>query len=78
MNIEWNKSLISFSPTRKLVKRIPKLEKEIKKINKHHLKKKGIFITARVHPGEPQSSWVLQGFVAFLVSNNPVAQKLRK
>ena len=72
------KSLLNFSPTRKMVKRIPKLEKVLKTINKYHSHKKGVFISARVHPGEPQSSWVLQGLVEFLISSDPCAIKLRK
>jgi murein tripeptide amidase MpaA len=72
------KSLLDFSPSRRLAKKAPKLEKILKTINKYHSNKKGIFISARVHPGEPQSSWVLQGLVEFLVSSDPLAVKLRK
>ena len=61
-----------------MVKRKPKLEKQLKSVNKHHSKKKGVFLTARVHPGEPQSSWVCQGFIEFLVSDHPSAKILRK
>ena len=34
-------------------------------------------ITARVHPGEAQSSWVMQGFLEFILSDDPLAIKLR-
>ena len=44
---------------------------------KHHNHKQGIVITSRVHPGEAQSSWVVQGLIEFLLSNDPVAIKLR-
>ena len=47
-------------------------------MNKHHLKKKGVVISARVHPGEPQSSWVVQGLIEFLISSDPIAINLRK
>lgn len=72
------KNLIDFSPARKMLKRMPKLEKLVKQVHKHHSHKKGIFITARVHPGEPQASWVCQGIIQFLVSDDPVAIELRK
>uniref|UniRef100_A0A914XYK4 Cytosolic carboxypeptidase N-terminal domain-containing protein n=1 Tax=Panagrolaimus superbus TaxID=310955 RepID=A0A914XYK4_9BILA len=41
-------------------------------------KQKIIFITARVHPGETPSSFVLHGFLEFLVSNDSRAKKLRE
>ncbi|CAI2365726.1 unnamed protein product [Moneuplotes crassus] len=55
-----------------------KLERNFKTINKIHGTKKGIVISSRVHPGEAQSSWVMQGLIEFLVSNDPVAVQLRK
>uniref|UniRef100_A0A7E4VZK9 Peptidase_M14 domain-containing protein n=1 Tax=Panagrellus redivivus TaxID=6233 RepID=A0A7E4VZK9_PANRE len=36
-----------------------------------------VFITARVHPGETPSSFVMHGFIDFLVSNDPRAEALR-
>lgn len=42
-----------------------------------HKHKKGVVITARVHPGEAQSSFIVQGLIEFLLSNDPVAVKLR-
>ncbi|KAG7163114.1 Cytosolic carboxypeptidase-like protein 5-like, partial [Homarus americanus] len=39
--------------------------------------KKVVFVSARVHPGETSSSFVLNGFLNFIVSNDPRAVKLR-
>ena len=39
---------------------------------------KGVVITSRVHPGEAQSSWVIQGLIEFLLSSDPIAVELRK
>jgi murein tripeptide amidase MpaA len=41
-----------------------------------HFHKKTIFITSRVHPGEPQSSHMLQGMLEYLISDE--AAELRK
>ena len=40
--------------------------------------KKAIIFTARVHPGESSSSFVIQGLIEFLISNEPRAINLRK
>ena len=40
--------------------------------------KKAIIFTARVHPGESSSSFVIQGLIEFLLSNEPKAISLRK
>ncbi|KFP42830.1 Cytosolic carboxypeptidase 1, partial [Chlamydotis macqueenii] len=37
-----------------------------------------IFLTARVHPGETNASWVMKGTLEYLMSNNPSAQCLRE
>jgi hypothetical protein len=34
-------------------------------------------ITGRIHPGEPHSSFVVEGFIKFLLSDNPEANLLR-
>lgn len=39
--------------------------------------KKVVFVSGRVHPGETSSSFVLNGFLNFIVSNDPRAVKLR-
>lgn len=43
---------------------------------KDHGQKKGIFITSRVHPGEPQASFMLDGLIDYLLS--PAADQIRK
>ncbi|XP_071941889.1 uncharacterized protein [Antedon mediterranea] len=40
--------------------------------------KKGVVITARVHPGETNSSWIMKGVIDFLTSLDHDAQELRK
>ena len=40
--------------------------------------KKAIIFTGRVHPGESNSSYVIQGLIDFLLSNDPKAESLRK
>ena len=37
-----------------------------------------IVVTARVHPGEAQASWMMEGFVDFLTSTAPEAAALRQ
>ena len=59
-------------------KKLTKLEKSFKQMMKHHRHKKGIVISSRVHPGEAQSSWVVQGFIEFILSDHPIAIKLRQ
>lgn len=40
-------------------------------------KKKAVVISARVHPGEAPSSWMMKGFMDFITSDSYVAKKLR-
>jgi murein tripeptide amidase MpaA len=39
--------------------------------------KKTVVITGRVHPGESNSSYMMEGFIRFIISNNSVARDLR-
>ena len=41
-------------------------------------KRLGIVITARVHPGESNASWIMQGIIDFLTGDGKVARQLRK
>ena len=40
-------------------------------------KKKGVFLSARIHPGESNSSWMMKGILEFLTGNSKEAQVLR-
>ena len=40
--------------------------------------KRAVIFTSRVHPGESNGSYVIQGVIEFLLSNDPVAKNLRK
>ncbi|XP_008572264.1 PREDICTED: cytosolic carboxypeptidase 2 isoform X1 [Galeopterus variegatus] len=39
--------------------------------------KKAVVLSARVHPGESNSSWIMKGFLDFILSDSPDAQLLR-
>ena len=39
--------------------------------------RKSVVLTSRVHPGETNASWVMNGVIDFLVSEDPQAQHLR-
>ena len=41
-------------------------------------KRKIIVISARVHPGESNGSWMMEGYLKFLLSSHQNAIKLRK
>ncbi|XP_069037898.1 cytosolic carboxypeptidase 2 isoform X2 [Lepisosteus oculatus] len=41
------------------------------------LAKRAVVVTARVHPGETNSSWMMAGFLDFLLGDSPDAQLLR-
>ena len=40
-------------------------------------KKQGVVITGRIHPGETNSSWMMQGVIDFLISDEEEAKTLR-
>ncbi|XP_008256357.3 cytosolic carboxypeptidase 3 isoform X2 [Oryctolagus cuniculus] len=40
-------------------------------------KRKAVILTARVHPGETNSSWIMKGFLDFILGNSSDAQLLR-
>lgn len=40
--------------------------------------KKAIFLTARVHPGETMSSYIIEYIIDFLLSNSSLARNLRE
>ncbi|XP_045433910.1 cytosolic carboxypeptidase 2 isoform X3 [Pipistrellus kuhlii] len=39
--------------------------------------KKAVVLSARVHPGESNGSWIMKGFLDFILSSSPDAQLLR-
>ena len=43
-----------------------------------HYGKDAMVVTARVHPSECQASFSLEGFVSFILSDDPRAQQMRK
>ena len=58
-------------------KNVKNLKNDIRSYKFHN--KKAVFISARVHPGETQSSFVMRGFIKFLLRpNDPRAIMLRK
>lgn len=42
------------------------------------MSKKGVFLSARVHPGESNASWNMKGIIDYLVSSAPEARVLRE
>ena len=45
---------------------------------KRRKQRHGVVIIARQHPGETMGSWVMQGVLQFLLSDNPMAIYLRQ
>jgi murein tripeptide amidase MpaA len=54
-----------------------RLRMVISNLEGKHDEKKAIVVSARVHPGEAQSSFMVQGFIEFILSNDPIANSLR-
>ena len=50
-------------------------EEQSKKLNTN--KKQVVVVTARIHPGETCGSFMMQGFLRFIISSNPIAKQLR-
>lgn len=40
--------------------------------------RRGVVVTARVHPGEPQASWMMQGLLDFLTGPSLAAKQARR
>jgi murein tripeptide amidase MpaA len=51
---------------------------ESEKNEEKSLKKKFILICARVHPGESNSSFMMEGFLKFICGDSFIAHNLRK
>jgi hypothetical protein len=41
-------------------------------------RRRGVVVSARVHPGEANASWIMKGVIDFLLSSNPAADLLRR
>lgn len=46
--------------------------------NETNKRKKTIIMVGRLHPGETHSSWLIHGFIRFLLSESHKARELRK
>lgn len=57
---------------------IASYKKHASEKSKTFSKKKGVVLTARVHPGETNSSYIIQGAIDFLLSESNQARNLRK
>lgn len=78
----WRTDLITVSSnagkTEEREERIPGLFPNHDELRPHCFPgKKVVFVSARVHPGETPASFVFNGFLDFIVSNNPRAVLLR-
>ena len=52
-------------------------EEEAPQNQQHHQTKPCIVLSARVHPGETNASWMMQGCLEYLVGDSPGARRLR-
>ena len=59
-------------------KNLPDVSDELLISLKQKQERKGVFLSARVHPGETNSSWMMKGIIDFLLSGTPEAFVLRE
>ena len=78
IRLKIGKKSISSQPYKWKSRKQRKYERYLRRMAKCHNHKKGVVITARVHPGEAQASWIWQGIIEFLVSDDPDAIAIRK
>lgn len=78
MRLKAVKATLKLPLSKKTTKQQRKYQRFLRKMKKSHNHKKGIVITSRVHPGESQASWIWQGLIEFLISDDPDAIQIRK
>lgn len=52
----------------------PQIESRFSRLAVPIQKKKFVFITARIHPGETNSSYMMRGLLEFITSDDKIAQ----
>jgi hypothetical protein len=67
----------AFKKSTKHLEKAMSTKKRFSEYNSHHRHKKHIVLSGRVHPGETNSSYCIQGTIEFLISNTPEAKFLR-
>jgi murein tripeptide amidase MpaA len=48
------------------------------KRDKLSMKRKGVIMSSRVHPGETGASWIMKGIIKYLCGDSPEAKALRE
>ena len=72
-------SRLHTDPTRYNLVKMDEFEDQDSKVSMPMYKrKKYVIITGRVHPGESNSSLMMQGFIKYLIGNSLQAKELRK